>query len=110
MTTRALSLALALALALALPAAADTGAPTDNDRDGYAESEDCNDGEPRMNPSALEDCGDGLDNDCDSYTDELDADRVADDGGCTAAPSPRSAAATLAVALLVSVRRRRAAR
>lgn len=53
----------------------------DNDGDGYGDSAttiltcdladladeggDCNDGDPMMNPGAMEVCGDGLDNDCD---------------------------------------------
>ena len=104
------ALALALAFGGAQTAVAYTAAPSDNDRDGYADSDDCNDGDPDVNPGQPEDCGDGIDNDCDTYTDELDADCVSDDGGCAATPGSRAVAATLAGALLVSARRRRAAR
>jgi len=38
---------------------------------GYADNtDDCDDGEEEVNPAALENCTDGLDNDCDTYTDE----------------------------------------
>lgn len=92
------------------PAVTDTAAPSDNDRDGYAEDVDCNDGEARMNPGQLEDCADGLDNDCDGYTDELDADCLPDDRGCAMVPGPVGVLASLTGALLVSGRRRRARR
>ena len=54
----------------------DSGAPSpglDLDADGYTAVEgDCDEGDPRVNPAAIELC-DGLDNDCDGDTDEPDA-------------------------------------
>lgn len=90
---------LALALLSAAPA-------QDNDRDGWAEDEDCDDAEDRVNPGEVEDCGDGLDNDCDSYVDDLDADCHPDSGGCSAAPVGGVVSAALA-GLALSGRRRR---
>ncbi len=49
--------------------ATDSAAPADNDGDGSPEGEDCDDGDPAVNPSAAELC-DGLDNNCDGETDE----------------------------------------
>ena len=46
----------------------------DNDGDGWRSPEDCNDGNPDINPDALEVC-DGLDNDCnDIIDDDVDVD------------------------------------
>ena len=47
---------------------------TDNDGDGYGDGADClgpdcDDGDPAINPGATEVC-DGVDNDCDTQTDE----------------------------------------
>ena len=41
----------------------------DNDEDGFAESVDCRDDDRFVNPGAIELC-DGIDNDCDTMTDE----------------------------------------
>ena len=42
----------------------------DNDGDGFPYEEDCNDGDPRINPGAFEVLGDGVDNDCNGKVDE----------------------------------------
>lgn len=50
--------------------APDSGTPAavDADSDGFTEDEDCDDGDPAVNPEAAEVC-DGLDNDCDGTID-----------------------------------------
>ena len=48
---------------------ADSGGVTDADGDGYTSDEDCDDGDPAVNPGAEEAC-DGQDNNCDGATDE----------------------------------------
>jgi hypothetical protein len=51
---------------------------TDNDLDGYAVEGDmcgpvdCNDNDPNSFPGAIEVCGDGIDNNCDGYSDGTD--------------------------------------
>ncbi len=47
----------------------DLGAVVDADGDGWSEMQDCDDGDPNINPGATEVC-DGVDNDCDPATDE----------------------------------------
>src|SRR6185436_7425408 len=49
----------------------DTLPSEDADSDGFVAGDDCNDGDPAVNPDATEVC-DGVDNDCDGGTD-LDA-------------------------------------
>jgi hypothetical protein len=44
------------------------GCPADNDGDGFAASQDCNDDDPLMYPGAIERCN-GLDDDCDGALD-----------------------------------------
>lgn len=50
------------------------GAPRDGDNDSYVDEacggNDCDDGDPDINPGASELCGDGVDNNCDSQVDE----------------------------------------
>ncbi|MFH1469324.1 MAG: integrin alpha [Pseudomonadota bacterium] len=47
------------------------GLPLDADRDGWAAGLDCDDGDPRVNPSRAEACN-GLDDDCDGRVDDED--------------------------------------
>ena len=58
----------------------DTGGPKDSDSDGYTSDVDCDDENAAVNPEAseatAEECGDGLDNDCDGFAD-------AEDPSCT---------------------------
>lgn len=52
------------------------GPPLDADNDGFSPIEcggtDCNDGVQAINPDAVEDCTDGIDNDCNGATDGAD--------------------------------------
>jgi len=48
----------------------DVPTTTDVDGDGYALEDDCDDGNPLVNPGAIEVPGDGVDNDCNGKTDE----------------------------------------
>jgi ELWxxDGT repeat protein len=41
----------------------------DNDNDGYTDDVDCNDNDPAVNPAMPEQCGDGIDNNCDGEID-----------------------------------------
>ncbi len=80
----------------------------DVDGDGSPASVDCNDAEPRAYPGADETCGDGIDNDCDGFTDDLDADCIPkDDGGCSVAPAPAGGGLALLALGLSAARRRR---
>jgi len=46
---------------------------TDSDDDGYGEGGECDDSDPEIHPPELN-CTDGIDNDCDGFTDEADLD------------------------------------
>ena len=81
----------------------DSDAPTDADGDGSPEGEDCDDGDPAVNPSAEERC-DGLDNNCDGAIDEgvtgtfyadADGDGYGDDASSTASCEAPEGYATL---------------
>jgi hypothetical protein len=65
------------ALAAYFPAVAAFLAPsapcTDADGDGFCAGEDCDDTDPSVSPAAAENCGDGIDNDCDGQIDAADA-------------------------------------
>lgn len=47
-------------------------AGVDADGDGFSPPSDCDDGDPAVNPTSIETCGDGKDNDCASGTDCAD--------------------------------------
>jgi len=49
----------------------------DNDGDGYLFADDCNDGNPLVNPGAYDVAGDGVDNDCNG---KIDDEEQCDDG------------------------------
>jgi hypothetical protein len=69
----------------------DTDPNSDFDNDGFTDNEgDCNDGEPLINPDAMEDLGDAgtgdnVDNDCDGEVDEIEAECDVNPVGTTAA-------------------------
>jgi MYXO-CTERM domain-containing protein len=100
---------------------ADTGAPweesadtgsedpyEDADRDGYDQSEDCNDASAESHPDADEICDDGLDNDCDGLTDNADGDCIpASDKGCGCAVSDGGSSLWLLLVGLGALVRRR---
>lgn len=56
---------------------------TDNDGDGYTESQDCDDNDATRYPGAIEICDDGIDQDCDGY-DETSIDAPAAPSGLAA--------------------------
>jgi len=53
--------------------------PSDGDEDGWYVLDDCDDGDPAVNPDALEVCDNGIDDDCDGDVDGDDADCGGDD-------------------------------
>ena len=80
----------------------------DADRDGVPAGEDCNDAEPAAYPGNPERCGDGVDNDCDGFVDDLDADCIPKGGGgCGAVPGAAPLGGLAGLALLLTARRRR---
>ena len=46
--------------------------PIDNDGDGFTEDADCNDFDADVNPGAVENCTDGIDNNCNGLVDAVD--------------------------------------
>ncbi len=52
------------------------GVQVDDDSDGYTSDVDCDDNDPAINPGAVEDCTDGIDNDCDNLIDTADPDAI----------------------------------
>ena len=75
----------------------------DGDGDGHGDEAcgggDCDDTDPAVGPGVAEVCEDGVDNDCDGYTDAADLEC---DTGCAAVttPVPRGPVSLLTVALL----------
>lgn len=59
-------------LMVLLQSQAMAGRPIDNDGDGFTNRVDCNDGNPLIYPGAVEECFDGLDNNCDNLIDSQD--------------------------------------
>lgn len=51
---------------------------TDNDGDGFAEPEDCDDTNPLVNPAMDEVCGNGIDDNCNGFTDDDEPDKDGD--------------------------------
>lgn len=51
------------------PSQPDAAIPIDVDGDGFSPPQDCDDTDPNVNPSAAENCEDGIDNDCDGSAD-----------------------------------------
>ena len=45
---------------------------TDADNDGWCVPEDCQDNNPFANPGSIEQCDDGIDNDCNGFSDRED--------------------------------------
>jgi MYXO-CTERM domain-containing protein len=99
--------------------AADEGFVVDQDGDGAPSpgcgGEDCDDGDAEVHPAAVEDCADGVDNDCDGQADGDDPScegAVAADGcaGCTSSVSGEGAGALPLLLLVGAARRRRLSR
>ena len=50
----------------------------DLDNDGFDSNDDCDDNDAAVNPGAMEECDDKIDNDCDSMVDAEDKDCAKD--------------------------------
>jgi hypothetical protein len=55
----------------------DSATPVDLDGDSFTADQDCDDTDDAVYPGAVEDCGDGIDNDCDTLIDDADPDCTA---------------------------------
>lgn len=86
----------------------DSGVPGDNDGDGFSEADgDCDDLNPAIHPVQAETCDDGLDNDCDGFADETDAEcRTQGKAACACASGGAAGTGWVFLLALALLRRR----